>query len=60
MESKAGRVINCARVVSNYYAEYHYVLETLKTLSTRSGVKVSENLKDIMDNQQETSIEIHT
>jgi len=28
------RVFNCARVVSNYYAEYNYMLESSKTLST--------------------------
>jgi hypothetical protein len=26
---------SCARVVSNYYNDYHHMLETPKTLSTR-------------------------
>lgn len=48
------RVFYCARVVSNYYVEYHYMLESPKALSTRPKTKVSKNLKDIiMDYQQE-------
>ena len=35
----------------------HYMLETLKALSTSSFYIISENLKDVtMDNQQETKV----
>lgn len=43
-----------ARIISNYYLKYRYMLETPKALNTRNSKNFKDRQIDV-DNQQETN-----